>query len=143
MQLSDFDSSHRTGVAGTPEVLIPHPAITFFPRLSRASGRMYPDANFDVALNTPTGQERHGYRLWYYEQRAVGTRIDEYRLRMNHATIDLTTPGGGDLLIISKLPPGNEPAYEVTILPQTDPTFTAFLAKCTYVAQGKRWGVSK
>ena len=34
MQLSAFDSSHRTGVKGTPEVLIPHPSIGFFPPLS-------------------------------------------------------------------------------------------------------------
>ncbi|HEY73020.1 MAG: hypothetical protein DRJ03_19445 [Chloroflexi bacterium] len=139
MQLSAFDSSHRTGIKGTPEVLIPHAAIDFFPPLAQ-SGHKYPDAFFDVILHTPLGPERHSYRLWYYEQRAVGTRIDEYRLRLNHDTIDLATPGGGDLLVINKLPPGNDPAYEVTVLPQTDPTFPAFLNLCTRKAQGKKWG---
>lgn len=139
MQLSAFDCSHRTGVRGTPEVLVPHAAIGFFPSLSQG-GRKYPDVFLDVVLNTPLGQERHKYRLWYYEERAVGTRIDEYRLRLDHDTIDLTTPGGGDLLVISKLPPGSVPAYEVTVLPQTDPTFPAFLALCTREAQGKKWG---
>lgn len=141
MQLSAFDCSHRTDVPGTPEVLIPHGAIGFFPRLS-SSGRRYPDAIFDVVLNTPTGYERHSFRLWYYEQRATGTRIDEYRLRMNHDVVDLSNPTGGDLLIINKLPPGSSPAYEVTILPQSDPTFPDFLGLCRYTAQGKRWGLA-
>lgn len=139
MQLSAFDCSHRTGVKGTPEVLIPHGAINFFPALTRG-GRKYPDAFFDVVLHTPLGPERHQYRIWYYEERATGTRIDEYRLRLDHDTIDLTTPGGGDLLVINKLPPGSDPLYEVTVLPQTDPTFPAFLALCTNESQGKRWG---
>lgn len=140
MQLSAFDSSHREGVPGTPEVLIPHKAIPFFPRLS-LSGRKYPDALFDVALNSPDGQERQRYRLWYYEQRATGTKIDEYRLRLNHETISLSSSGGGDLLVINKLPSGSDPSYEVTILPQTDPTFPAFLSFCTEDAQGKKWGI--
>lgn len=140
MQLSPFDSSHRTGVPGTPEVLIPHEAIPFFPSLS-ISGRQYPDALFDVCLNTQTGQERHGYRLWYYEERATGTRIDEYRLRMNHDTIDLTTIGGGDLLVISRRPQGADPSYEVTILPRSDPTYPGFLNLCVNEVQGKHWAI--
>jgi len=141
MQLSPFDSSHRIGVPGTPEVLIPHPAVPFFPRLSRA-GRKYPDVMFDVVLNTFNGRERHQYRLWYYEQRAVGTRIDEYRLRLDHDTIDLSTPGGGDLLVINKLPQQSNPGYEVTLLPKSDPTFLGFLAMCRYTAQEKKWGMT-
>ncbi|MFO1433499.1 MAG: phospholipase D-like domain-containing protein [Candidatus Competibacteraceae bacterium] len=139
MQLSAFDCSHRTGIKGTPEVLIPHAAVSFFPPLLQ-SGRKYPDAFFDVVLNTPIGPERHKYRLWYYEERAIGTRIDEYRLRLDHDTIDLTTPGGGDLLVINKLSHGSDPGYEVTVLPQIDPTFPAFLALCNHEVQGKRWG---
>ena len=139
MQLSNFDSSHRTSVPGTPEVLIPHAAIGFFPNLS-FSDHKYPDAYFDVVLNTPTGSERHRYRLWYYEERASGTRIDEYRLRMNHDTVDLSAPGGGDLLVINKLPEGSDPGYEVTILPRRDPTFSAFLDLCKYEIRGKKWG---
>lgn len=140
MQLSRFDSSHRTGVGGTPEVLVPHPAAGFFPQLS-SSGRRYPDVYFDVSLNTPTGRERHGFRFWYYEERATGTRIDEYRLRMDRDTIDLTDPEGGDMLIINKLAAGSDPAYEVTILPSTDPTFPAFLDRCDRRVQDKSWGI--
>lgn len=140
MQLSPFDSSHRTGVRGTPEVLIPHGAIGFFPPLTMG-GRIYPDAFFNVILNTPTGAEIHQYRLWYYEERAVGTRIDEYRLRMDRDTIDLSAVAGGDLLIISKLPGVSDPAYDVTILPQSDPTYPNYLARCTRMTQGKRWGL--
>lgn len=141
MQLSSFDSSHRTGVPGTPEVLIPHAAIGFFPPLS-LSGREYPDVIFDVALNTQTGRERHTYRLWYYEERAVGTRIDEYRLRLNHDTIDLSSPGGGDLIVINRLSIGSNPSYEMTILPQSDPTFPAFFSLCTNQIYDKRWGIA-
>lgn len=71
----------------------------------------------------------------------MGTKIDEYRLRLDHDTIDLSTQGGGDLLVFNKLPPGSDPAYEVTVLPQTDPTFPAFLAMCNREAQGKKWGM--
>lgn len=140
MQLSSFDSSHRSGIPGTSEILIPHSAVSFFPRLLK-SGRKYPDTLFDVVLNTLSGRERHRYRLWYYEERATGTRIDEYRLRMNHDTIDLSTFGGGDLLVINRLAPGSDPLYEVTILPQADPTYPAFFAQCTLEAQGKKWGL--
>jgi hypothetical protein len=53
----------------------------------------------------------------------------------------MTTIGGGDLLVINKLPRGSDPAYEVTILPQSDPTFPAFLTMCKFEAQGKKWGI--
>lgn len=141
MQLSAFDSSHRTGVRGTPEVLVPHDAIPFFPAIVQG-GRKYPDAVFDVALNTATGRERHRYRLWYYEFRATGKKIDEYRLRMDHDTIGLSAAGGGDLLVINKLTVGNDPPYEVTVLQQTDPLYGAFSAMCDRIAaQDKRWGM--
>jgi hypothetical protein len=55
------------------------------------------------------GREVHTYRLWYYERRAVGTKIDEYRLRMDHTTIDLTTSGGGERLLNGRLKPMAEP----------------------------------
>ncbi len=134
MQLSKFDSSHRLGVMGTAEVLIPLDARDFFPQLTLTS-RKYPDANFDVTLNTPTGQERHSYRVWFYAGR------DEFRLRMNKETIELSASSGGDLIVINQLPEDSEPAYEVTILSKYDPTFPAFLAKCVKLAQGKKWGV--
>jgi HKD family nuclease len=136
MQLSPFDSSHRSGRPGTPEVLIPQAAVGFFPPLSR-TGRKHPEALFDVVLNTSTGRERHGYRLWFYADRT------EWRLRMDHETIDLSISGGGDLLIINKLTTkvDKDLLYEVTILPQTDPTFQAFLSMCVNEAQEKKWGM--
>jgi len=61
---------------------------------------------------------------------------------MDHETVDLSTTGGNDLLIINKLPEGSDPAYEVTILTQADPTFNNFYGMCNRVVQGKKWGLS-
>jgi|SRR5579859_398685 len=137
MRLSGFDSSHRTGKLGTAEVLIPQNAMGFFPPLVASTNYKYANAIFYVVLNTNTGRERHSYRLWFYPDRT------EYRLRMDKDTIDLSTPNGGDLLIINKLttPMESNLFYEVTILPQTDPTFPAFFNLCTNESQGKRWGL--
>jgi hypothetical protein len=140
LQLSPFDSSHPTGVRGTSEALIPHGAVSFFPPISKGAHK-YPDVYFDVVLNTSTGRAIHRYRFWYYEYRATGKRIDEYRLRMNQATIDRCTPTGGDLLIMNKVVVSGVTAYEVTVLPKTDPTFSTFLTRCTRIVQGKRWGL--
>ncbi len=143
MQLSSFDSSHRTGKPGTPEVLIPHEAMSFFPPIS-VTQRKYPDAFFDVILNTPTGQIVQKFRLWYYEQRAKdGSKIDENRLRMTHTIIDLSDLAGGDLLIINKLPINIVPAYEVTVLPKSDPGFAKYLSLCVLTAANvKKWGMA-
>jgi len=56
----------------------------------------------------------------------------------------LSNPNGGDLLVINKLstPLDSDLLYEVTILPQNDPTFTAFLGLCKYEANGKLWGMT-
>ncbi|HZT98441.1 MAG TPA: restriction endonuclease PLD domain-containing protein, partial [Ktedonobacteraceae bacterium] len=137
MKLSAFDSSHRSEKPGTPEVLIPQAAANFFPPIA-LSGKKHPDAEFDVLLNSSTGRERHRYRFWHYADRS------EYRLRMDHDTIDLSNPNGGDLLVINKLstPLDSDLLYEVTILPQNDPTFTAFLGLCKYEANGKLWGMT-
>lgn len=141
MQLSSFDSGHRTGVKGTSEVLIPHPAVPFFPAIG-PTARKYPDVYFNVSLNTPSGQETRRYRLWYYEFRATGTPIDEYRLRMDHKTVDMMSSSGGDLLVISRLLPGGVADYEVTILPQNDPAFPHFLGLCNQTVQDKKWGIA-
>jgi len=79
--------------------------------------RKHPEALFDVVLNTNRGCERHRYRFWLYADRT------EWRLRMDHETIDLSTPNGGDLLVINKLSTkiDNDSLYKVTILPRTDP----------------------
>lgn len=136
MQLSSFDSSHRSGKRGTPEILIPNAAIDFFPPM-KSSGRKYPDVYFDAILNTGVGYERHGYRFWQYDKRT------ENRLRLGHTTIDLSNPNGGDLIVINKLPAAldDDIFYEVTILPQSDPNFNIFLSQCTFIAQEKKWGI--
>jgi hypothetical protein len=142
MQLSSFDTSHTGTAVGTPEVLIPLAAQSFFPPLSM-SRRKYPDVFFSVRLNTPTGPETRHYRLWYYGTRAVGTKINECRLRLDHRTVELAT-GSGDLLVINKLPDGSHPAYEVTILSPSDPFFNDFLSHCTQLAGTmgtKRYGL--
>ncbi|MGZ4848286.1 MAG: hypothetical protein ACXV7G_12580 [Halobacteriota archaeon] len=139
MQLSPFDSSHRTGVPGTSEVLIPHDAISFFPVLQR--GKKYLEAKFDVILNTPTGQELHNYRFWYYDVRSNGTPIDEYRLRMDKQTIDLSSSGGGDLLVITKLPDYHQTQYEVTIVSRMLQDFKDLSKLCRNKAQEKIWGL--
>lgn len=141
MQMSSFDTSHRGAAVGTPEVLIPLAAQGFFPPLTMA-GRKYPDAFFNVVLNTPSGPETRQYRVWYYETRAVGTKINEYRLRLDHRTVELAS-GNGDLIVINKLPDGSDPSYEVTVLSPSDPFFNDFLSHCTLVAGvgTKRYGL--
>jgi HKD family nuclease len=141
MQMSSFDTSHRGEAAGTPEILIPLAAQGFFPSLTM-SGRKYPDAFFNVVLNTPSGPETRQYRVWYYETRAVGTKINEYRLRLDHRTVELAI-GNGDLIVINKLPDGSDPSYEVTVLSPSDPSFNDFLSHCTLVAGAgtKRYGL--
>lgn len=132
MQLSMFDTSHRTGVPGTPEILIPHEAVPFFPALGR--GVKPPSTYFGVTVNTMTDSFKSTYRLWYYGAR------DEYRLRTGRRTADLTTPGGGDLIAISRLPSGSPTPYEVTILSRQHPDYAFFQAKCTRSAGTKVWG---
>jgi len=141
MQMSSFDTSHTGAVVGTPEVLIPLSAQNFFPPMSM-SGRKYPDVFFNVILNTPTGQEIRSYRLWYYETRAVGTKINECRLRLDHQTVELAT-GRGDLLVVKKLPDGSKPAYEVTVVSPSDASFNHFLSHCTSITRTgtKRYGL--
>lgn len=140
MQLSSFDSSHPTGVKGTPEILIPHGAVAFFPPIALTK-RKYPDVVFNITLNKPGGNEVRSWRFWYYEFRATGTRIDEYRLRVDRDTVDMMTSGGADILVISRLPSGSATAYEVTIVSSGDPQHGILLSLCDQESQGKRWGL--
>lgn len=140
LQLSHFDTSHRSEVPGTSEILIPLAARPFFPALT-ITRRKYPDAYFEVNLINKSGKTRHEYRIWDYEERAVGTKINELRLRTNHDTIDQMTPGGGDLLVMDKLPAGSSVDYEVSIISPQDPKYHEFLSQCQYNSNGKRWGL--
>jgi len=106
--------------------------------MSKLSGRKHPDVEFKVILNTSTGRENLKYRFWFYEAKR------EWRLRVRHATIDLITSEIENLLIINKFatPIEDDVFHEVTVLPQTNQTFTVFLSLCTKDAGGnKKWGI--
>ncbi len=134
MELSAFDSSHRSGVRGTPEVLIPNDAMPFFPAPTQGA-RMYPDTKVNVILNDPLGPQLHDYRLWIYPVRT------ENRLRMNHATLDLANPGGGDLVVFSRV---SNPlaSYELTIVAPADAGYAYYRSLCVNNSNGKPWGTA-
>ena len=133
MQLSAFDSSHRTGVPGTPDVLIPNDAMPFFPPPG-PHGRTYDDAYFKVVLNHPDGPELHTYRIWIYTVRT------ENRLTMGHRTIDLTTPAGGDLFVVSRID-SPDADFEITIAKPGSANFAYYSALCNRTSNGKSWGL--
>jgi hypothetical protein len=135
MEMSSFDTSQgRT--SGTPEILIPVAAVGFFPAIA-FRGRQYEDVFFDVLVNTPTGVSIRNYRFWSY------TTKDEYRLRpdTDGTTLSQIQPGGGAVLVITRLPAGSNPEFEVTIVNPGYPQHAAMLALCNQSAQGKRWGI--
>ncbi len=146
MTLSAFDCSHRTGVPGTPEVSLPEDTAHFFPRVS-VQGRQYPDAYFNVILNRPNGRaEIIRIRIW---QRPPGSGSGhaDWRLNVHHATVDLTDPAGGDILLFERLPRGSEPPYEAWIVGRGQPQHAPLLARCTQQVQAsgqagiKRYGL--
>lgn len=146
MTLSAFDCSHRTGVPGTPEVAIPEDVVSFFPTVA-VRGRQYPDAYFDALLNDPSGSASVvSIRVW---QRPPGSPRGhaDWRLNVGHAVVDLTTQGGGDILLFERLPEGSEPAYEVWVVGTGSPEHASLVARCTRQVQAsgtagtKRWGV--
>lgn len=134
MQLSVFDSSHRTGVKGTADVLIPNDAMPFFPSPG-PGGHAYDDAYFKVVLNHPDGPELHTYRIWIYTVRT------ENRITVGHRTIDLMTPPSGDLFVVSR---NHSPdaEFEVTIVKPGDANFGYYLALCNRTSNGKAWGTA-
>lgn len=146
MTLSEFDTSHRRGVRGTPEISLPEESVAFFPAV-QLQGRQYPDVYFDVLLNERTGAARTAqYRLW---QRPPGAAVGhaDWRINVRHETIDQTRPAAGDILLIERLPDGSTPAYEVWIVQPNDPEHGRLLARCTNEVQArgrggvKRWGL--
>lgn len=129
MTLSAFDSSHRSGVPGTPEVSLPDDVVLFFPAVS-LQGRMYPDAYFEVVLNNPPAAATvETYRIWQRPPGSASGHAD-WRINVGHATIDQTTVGGGDILLFERLPPGSAPAYEVWTISPADPRYPQLLARC-------------
>jgi hypothetical protein len=109
------------------------------------SGRQYPDAYFDVQLNDENQTKIVTYRIW---ERPAGGGAGHADLRINikHDTVDLTTDGGGDIVLFEVSPDAEGPAYEVWIVKTTDANYNSIVARCTHavVAQGagaaKRYG---
>jgi hypothetical protein len=110
MTLSAHDTSKRTGMPGTPELSLPRDATGFFPPMA-LSGRQYPDAYFDVRLNSDQQASIVEYRMW---KRPAGAAVGHADLRINikHDTVDLTTPGGGDIILFCS------PSAEVRLFSQ-------------------------
>ncbi len=93
MTLSEFDTSHRRGVRGTPEISLPEESVAFFPAVL-PQGRQYEDAYFDVLLNERAGSARTvKYRIW---RRPPGGAVGhaDWRINVKHDTIDQTRPAG-------------------------------------------------
>jgi len=133
MTLSTFDCSHRTGVPGTPDMSIPKNVAQFFPPVS-LQGRKYPDEYFGVILNDPPRSARISkYRIW--QRPPGGTGHADWRVRVGHETIDLTSPGGGDILLFERLPHGSSPSYEVWIITTDDPSYPELRARCNRKVQ--------
>lgn len=144
MILSAHDASKRTGTPGTPELSLPRAATDFFPLMSRA-GRQYPDAYFDVRLNIGLEARIVNYRIW---ERPAGGAAGHADLRINikHETVDLTTDGGGDVILFEVSPDVDGPAYEVWIVRPVDANYDSIRSRCNQqvVARGageiKRFG---
>jgi hypothetical protein len=144
MTLSAHDASKRTGMPGTPELSLPRQTADFFPPMA-LSGRQYPDAYFDVRLNEGQQARIVEYRIW---ERPAGAAVGHPDMRINikHDTVDLTTPGGGDIILFEVTPEESGPAYDVWIVHANDPNFAALTQRCTHAvaAQGaaavKRYG---
>lgn len=139
MRLSQFDSSHQEGVPGTPEILIPLDARRFFPPM-KLQGQKYPDAYFTVALEVGNEKEMMEYRLWDYEERATGTKINECRLRTNHKTRDLINPSGRDLIVIKKVD-NKDYIFEVKIISSGSQSYNKYYSKCNRLSNKKEWGI--
>ncbi len=129
MTLSDHDCSKRTGVAGTPEISLPDAAAQFFPAMQRTQ-RMYPDAYFEAMLNSPQRASSVDYRLWRRPGGAAGHA--DLRINVKHDTIDLTTPGGGDLILFERTATSVGPQYEVWIVKPNDPNHQDLRAHCNH-----------
>ena len=143
MTLSEFDTSHRRGVRGTPEISLPEESVAFFPAV-QIQGRQYPDAYFHVLLNERGGTARSAtYRLW---QRPPGAAVGhaDWRINVGHDTIDQTRPAAGDILLVERLPEGSTPSYEVWVVQPADAEHARLLARCTNTVQARgRGGIKR
>ena len=119
MIFSAHDASKKTVMALVPlELSLPRTRWDFFPAMQRTA-RQYPDAYFDAHLNSGDKAETINYRIW---ERPAGGGAGHADLRINikHDTVDLTTDGGGDIILFEASPSAGGPAYEVWISPEAD-----------------------
>jgi len=142
MTLSAFDCSHKTGTPGTPEVSMPEIASKMFPPVKKTE-RKYPDAYFKVRVNVPSKKTVGAtYRLW---QRPPGSAVGhaDWRINIGHTTMDLTSDGGGDILLFERLEDDETP-YEVWVVKPGEKRYDAILAKCIHqVAASGAAGVKR
>jgi hypothetical protein len=140
MVLSEHDASKKTGRPGTPELSLPRAAREFFPRM-RVAEHEYPDAYFEVRLNHERRATIVTYRIW---ERPGGHGAGHADLRINikHETVDLTTDGGGDIVLF-EASPEEGPAYEVWIVRPGDPNYDSIRARCTHTVTARGAGAAK
>lgn len=129
MTLSGHDCSKRTGVPGTPEISLPEAAVQFFPPVARKQ-HMYPDAYFDVLLNSAQGAKLAEYRLWR-RPGGLGAGHADLRINVKHDTIELTNADGGDIVLFERNITPTGPNYEVWIVHHGDPNYALMRARCT------------
>ncbi len=130
MVLSAFDCSHKSGVKGTPEISIPESVTSFFPEVE-LQGRKYPDAYFEALVNTPGGAVAANYRIW---QRPPGSEAGhaDWRINIGHVTTDLTTDGGGDIILFERSQSeDSETQYEVWIVRPDDSRYADLQQRCS------------
>jgi phospholipase D-like protein len=141
MTLSAHDASKRTGMPGTPELSLPRSARNFFPPMS-LSGRQFPDAYFDVRLNDGQQATTVQYRIWE-RPAGGGTGHADLRINIKHDTVDLTTPGGGDIILFEVTVGASDPAYDVWIVAPADPNYAALLQRCAHRVSAHGAGATK
>jgi len=139
--LSAHDASKRTGMPGTPELSLPRPAADFFPPMSLGD-RQYPDAYFNVRLNDGPQARALEYRIWE-RPGSAGTGHADLRINIKHDTVNLATPGGGDILLFEMTPESNDHTYDVWLIPPTNPNHGALLGRCSYSVAAQGAGATK
>lgn len=141
MVLSAHDASKKTGVKGTPELSLPRSARDFFPSMV-LSDRQFPDAYFDVRLNEGQLSRVVEYRIWE-RPGGEGTGHSDVRINIKHDTVDLTTDGGGDIILFETTPGTNGPSYEVWVISPTSADYAALQQRCTHTVTAQGAGAQK
>lgn len=129
MVLAQFDVSHRSGVPGTPEMSLPGEVEPFFGPLGFDSkNRKHAGRHFFVEIERNQGNLNDEYRAWRREAGEGGNA--DFRFRVSHELVDMTDPGGGDILHVQRRP-GTNPEYLVRLVRPGAPDYPGLLARCT------------